>query len=76
MIRTLEQKLKDEIETVKKENGEIKRENEALKARVEEMDRRASEHTNSINLLKTLLDESKEQVSKLKARESVEGASD
>jgi archaellum component FlaC len=76
MIRTLEQKLKDEIETVKKEKGEIKRENEALKARVEEMDRRASEHTNSINLLKTLLDESKEQVSKLKARESVEGASD
>jgi len=73
MIRTLEQKLKDELDSVKRENGDLNREKEVMKARLEEMDRRAAEHTNSINLLKTLLDESKEQVSKLKARESVEG---
>lgn len=73
MIRTLEQKLRDELDSVKRENADLKREKEVMKARLDEMDRRAEEHTNSINLLKTLLDESKEQVSKLKVRDSVEG---
>lgn len=73
MIRTLEQRLRDELDSVKRENADLKREKEVMKARLDEMDRRAEEHTNSINLLKTLLDESKEQVSKLKVRDSVEG---
>lgn len=76
MMRTLEQKLRDERDSLTREKDELRRENEALKARIEEMERRTVEHTNSINLLKTLLDESKEQISKLKTRESLDGASD
>ena len=43
-------------------NIKLQKENEILKAKIEDNERKSADHTNSINLLKTLLNEKKDEL--------------